>query len=415
MPGARFPLIAALAALPLLTGVAAAAPVSAAQVAARDGAVVAGAGAGHAAATGATAAAPARTANAGWEDTTAANTEAQKAEAANRVTPNAAADPATADNKATNPRARGAAAADENAADKGTAGTNASPAPAARPPVAEYLGTYVWRDSDEDFGGFSGIELSADGRSYTALSDRGTIRWGSIDRDRQGRIAGLTTAGRARLQDSEGGKLAPGYLGDAEGIAIDAQGRVFVSFEGLDRIARFDDPDGPAVRLPSAKAFSSLRRNQGLEALALTPGGDLLTVPEYWARADRGFPVFRLRDATGAGAQGGPSAWDNPFEIPRDGDWAPVGADVGPDGKLYLLERRFRGLRGFASRVRRFALDGDRLGPPQTLLESSLMQYDNLEGIAVWRDQQGVRLTMISDDNFFVLQRTELVEYRIRD
>ena len=36
-------------------------------------------------------------------------------------------------------------------------------------------------------------------------------------------------------------------------------------------------------------------------------------------------------------------------------------------------------------------------------------------GIAVWEDGQGIRITMISDDNFLFLQRTELVEYRIRD
>jgi len=277
-------------------------------------------------------------------------------------------------------------------------------APAPSEVTVEYLGAHVWTGSDEDFGGFSGIEISADGRSYTALSDRGTVRWGSIDRDSQGRIRSLSTAGRARLQDSTGTKLKPGYLGDAEGLAIDSEGRMFVSFEGLDRIARFDDPDGPAVRIPAGPDFGSLRRNAGLEALAVTPDGDLLTIPEDWSRDEPGFPVWRFRDGV----------WSTPFFIPRDNGWAPVGADVGPDGKLYVLERDFRGLRGFASRVRRYAFDEDSIGPPEPILETSLMQFDNLEGIAVWADGQGIRLTMISDDNFLFVQRTELVEYRIR-
>jgi len=270
--------------------------------------------------------------------------------------------------------------------------------------TVEYLGTHVWREADEDFGGFSGIELSADGRSYTALSDRGTVRWGSIFRDSQGRIRSLSTAGRARLQDSSGTKLVPGYLGDAEGLAIDAEGRMFVSFEGLDRIARFDDPDGPATRIPPAPEFRSLIRNAGLEALAATPEGDLLTMPERWDSPEPLTPVWRFRDG----------AWSTAFHLPRDEGWAPVGADVGPDGKLYVLERDFRGLRGFASRVRRYAMDDDGIGPPEPILESSLMQFDNLEGIAVWEDGQGIRLTMISDDNFLFVQRTELVEYRVR-
>ncbi|SDW44418.1 esterase-like activity of phytase family protein [Paracoccus sanguinis] len=289
------------------------------------------------------------------------------------------------------------------------AGIAAAAAPAAEAPIVEPLGAFVWRNGDEDFGGFSGLELSDDGSRYWALSDRGTLRWGSIDRDGQGRIVRLTTAGSARLQDSRGRKLKPGYLGDAEGLAIDAEGRIFVSFEGLDRIARFDDPDQPAVVVPRAPAFRALKRNAGLEALAVTPSGDLLTMPEDWREEDQGdgssFPVWRFRNG----------AWSTPYRLPRDPRWAPVGADVGPDGKLYVLERDFRGVLGFSSRVRRFALSEDRLGPPELLLESIPLQYDNLEGIAVWADGQGIRVTMISDDNFLFVQQTQLVEFRVRE
>lgn len=279
------------------------------------------------------------------------------------------------------------------------------PATALADVAIDPLGIFVWRESDPDFGGFSGLELSADGSRYWALSDRGTIRWGSVERSGQGSIRALTTAGTARLQDSKGRKLQPGYLGDAEGLAIDAQGRIFVSFEGLDRIARYDDPDRPASLVPPAGFFKALRRNSGLEALAVTPSGDLLTMPEAWSRDDPGFPVWRLRDG----------AWSNPFDLPRDEDWAPVGADVGPDGKLYVLERDFRGLLGFSSRVRRYAMSDDALGPPELLIQSVPLQYDNLEGIAVWQDAQGIRITLISDDNFLFVQRSELVEFRVRE
>ncbi|WP_246026597.1 esterase-like activity of phytase family protein [Paracoccus luteus] len=287
----------------------------------------------------------------------------------------------------------------------GPAPPSANAAAAASGAVVDYLGTYVWRGLDDDFGGFSGIELDADGRRYTALSDRGTVRWGSVDRDGQGRIRGLTTAGTARLQDSGGRKLRAGYLGDAEGLAIDAQGRLFVSFEGLDRIARFDTPDSPAVRIPPAREFARMRPNAGLEALAVTPGGDILTIPESWDDDDEGFPVLRRSG----------NEWSVPFRIPRLGSFVPVGADVGPDGRLYLLERAFKGVRGFASRVRRFDMTGATLSAGEVLIETGFLRHDNLEGIAVWQDAQGIRLTMISDDNFLFVQRTELVEYRVRD
>ena len=83
---------------------------------------------------------------------------------------------------------------------------------------------------------------------------------------------------------------------------------------------------------------------------------------------------------------------------------------------MYVLERHFAGIGGFASRVRRFTLSGDRIAREETLLETPLGAHDNLEGIAVWRGAGGrLRLTMISDDNFRFFQRTEFVEYAVED
>ena len=77
-----------------------------------------------------------------------------------------------------------------------------------------------------------------------------------------------------------------------------------------------------------------------------------------------------------------------------------------------MLERDFLGIRGFASRVVRFDLLA--LGPEEELLRTAPGIHDNLESIAVWRDTAGdLRLTMISDDNFSLLQQTQLVDYRL--
>jgi hypothetical protein len=44
--------------------------------------------------------------------------------------------------------------------------------------------------------------------------------------------------------------------------------------------------------------------------------------------------------------------------------------------------------------------------------ETPCGDLDNMEGISVWRDGDGrTRVTLISDDNFFPLQQTMLVEY----
>jgi hypothetical protein len=51
-----------------------------------------------------------------------------------------------------------------------------------------------------------------------------------------------------------------------------------------------------------------------------------------------------------------------------------------------------------------------------TLLETGFGATDNLEGISVWRDQAGrTRVTLVSDDNFFALQRTVVMEYLLNE
>ena len=64
--------------------------------------------------------------------------------------------------------------------------------------------------------------------------------------------------------------------------------------------------------------------------------------------------------------------------------------------------------------MRRFTLKDDRIVQDDTLLTTHTLRHDNLEGLSVWRDAEGdIRLTMISDDNFQPIQRTEFVEYRV--
>jgi hypothetical protein len=105
--------------------------------------------------------------------------------------------------------------------------------------------------------------------------------------------------------------------------------------------------------------------------------------------------------------------WDIPFSVPRRGRFLIAGADIGPDGRLYVLERDFWVLGGFSSRVRRFEIKGDTLENETEVMRSFAGKHDNLEGISVWRDATGLRMTLVSDDNFSRLQRTEIVEYRL--
>ena len=115
-------------------------------------------------------------------------------------------------------------------------------------------------------------------------------------------------------------------------------------------------------------------------------------------------PILRLEDG----------AWQRAGTLPAQDAFGVVGADFGPDNLLYILERAFSPL-GFRSRIRRLSLDGET-PQPETLLTTRLGDFDNLEGIDVWRDPAGsTRITLVSDDNFLRVQRSELVEFVLQE
>ncbi|SEP63642.1 hypothetical protein SAMN05428995_101357 [Loktanella sp. DSM 29012] len=267
-------------------------------------------------------------------------------------------------------------------------------------PTVTYLGRYVWTDSDPAFGGLSGLELNADGTRIWAQGDRGVLWTGVVTRDGD-QVTGITTDPPRVLRISTGEPVS-GATADPEGLALSADGTLFVSFEGLARVAAYPDLDGPAVRVPRPDMFRGLQNNSALEALAIGPDGALYTLPERSGGTHRPFPVYRYAGGV----------WTTVFDIARTDAFLPVGADIGPDGLLYLLERDFTGF-GFRSRVRRLPLDGSA---SELLLQTRTGTHDNLEGISVWRDDAGdIRLTMVSDDNFRWFQTTEILEYRVSD
>lgn len=271
----------------------------------------------------------------------------------------------------------------------------------ARPPEkAHLLSAYTWSETLEDFGGVSALELDADGRGFVAVTDRTQLLHGRLERD-GGTVTGVTLTGSHFLLQPDGAPMT-GWRRDSEGLALREDGQLFVSFEAGARVWAYPDPAGPAERLPHHPDFKDMAGNAALEALAIDARNHLYAVPETPLHRAGDLPLYHY-DGTG---------WRIAQRIAVLDGFAPVGADFGPDGQFYLLERKFGGI-GFRSRVRRFDLS--RFDPQgEVLFTSSLGQHDNLEGLSVWRDETGqTRLTMVSDDNFKFFQRTEIVEYAV--
>ncbi|MFQ5438100.1 MAG: esterase-like activity of phytase family protein [Paracoccaceae bacterium] len=263
-------------------------------------------------------------------------------------------------------------------------------------------GRLVWFDDRDHFGGFSAIEVDADGKSFLVVSDKGQTLAGVLERQGD-KITGVTGGPLVPLLTRRGNGVKKRNA-DSEGLAMVPGGGFFVSFEGNHRIWRYANRSSVATPVGAHPDFRKLQVNSGLETLAIDAAGSVYAIPERSGAWEKPFPVYRLKNGR----------WDAELSVPRRGKFLPVGADFGPDGKFYLLERDFVWYRGFANRIRRFDLTETGFQNEQTLLTTAFGDYDNLEGLSVWRDTDGtIRLTTISDDNFNLLQVTEIVEFRL--
>lgn len=259
------------------------------------------------------------------------------------------------------------------------------------------LSVFAWQGSARDFGGFSGLIVTPDGTGFMALTDRGLIVDGRFARAADGSIRGVSAGALRPLQ----GLTAPE---DSEDLAPAPDGGFLVAYESRARISRYAADGSPEGDLPRAPVFARLPRNKRLETVAMAPDGAIWTVPESPLRTG-GFAVYRFFRGD----------WRQHAVIPARGAFLPVSGDFGPDGRFYLLEREFTGITGFATRLRRFTPADSGLTDELTIIETSPGQWDNLEAVSVWRGTAGLVATMLSDDNFLPVQRTEFVEIALPD
>ncbi|GAA6209306.1 esterase-like activity of phytase family protein [Cognatishimia sp. WU-CL00825] len=267
--------------------------------------------------------------------------------------------------------------------------------------VAQFVSETKWQQNEDWFGGFSAIEVLNDGRKYIALTDHGRLVQGRMVRENQD-LQSVKIDSSTALNNSKG--IAPkNQRQDTEGLAVRRDGQLFISLEGIHQVRAYARASGNAMEYPRHADFAKLQDNGSLEALAIDDRNRLYTLPESSATDARGMPVYRLENGV----------WSQPFFLSRSRRYEPVGADFGPDGKFYLLERKFT-LFGFRSRIRSFVFDANGVASEQAVLETAAGEHDNLEGLSVWRDDTGaLRLTMVSDDNFMFFQSTEIVEYLV--
>jgi hypothetical protein len=260
-------------------------------------------------------------------------------------------------------------------------------------------GAWVLRGDHRNFGGFSGLVVA--GERLFAVSDQGWWFGASLRLD--GGALHLANARLAPMRDGEGGRYTKAG-GDAEGLTR-LGGRLAVSFERNHRLMFLRDTGRVGATI-QPRSFEQFRSNKGLEALASLPDGRMITLAE--GADDSGVPVF-LIDPAGEVTEA---------RLPRAGSHSVTGADIGPDGRLYLVLRDYSILFGPSIRLIRYRLGPDGLPLPASAETLAAFEaaggIDNMEGIALERGPDGkTRLWLISDNNFRSSQRTLLVRFEV--
>ncbi|MDI4657261.1 esterase-like activity of phytase family protein [Xanthobacter autotrophicus] len=273
----------------------------------------------------------------------------------------------------------------------------------------DFRGGLVLTSDFSGFGGISGFSLAEDGR-FLAITDAGLFLSGRLDTDGD-RPTGLSDVQAVALLDSQGRVQAARGRPDVEAVTI-APDAVYVAMETVNEVWRYPpDPLGQKGTQVPAPAIRDLRRNAGLESLVFVSSGPLrgalLAIGEEGATQAEDLPGFIL-----GGRQPGS------FTVVKSGPFDATDLALGPDGDLFLLERHYSPLTGVLLQIRRFALADVK---PGARLEGEVLgtfdmgyEIDNMEGLAVTRSAAGeTLLTMVSDDNFSMIQRTLLLRFAV--
>jgi hypothetical protein len=265
------------------------------------------------------------------------------------------------------------------------------------------------------FGGLSGLRLDAKGERFISFSDHGHWFTGRILY--QGRaMTGLADVETAPMLGADGRPIAARGWYDSESIAIDGS-LVYIGLERVNKVLRFDFSKGftraRGEVVPLPKAASKLPNNKGLEALVFVPKGHPLS-GTLIAISERGL------DAAGnliAFLVGGPTPGQ--FSVRRTEEFDVSDAVLLPGGDLLILERKFSWLSGIGIRIRRIPLGSVTPGAVidgPTIFGADLgNEVDNMEGIDAHVTEEGETvLTMVSDDNFSLIQRTLLLQFTLK-
>ncbi|MCC8972821.1 esterase-like activity of phytase family protein [Bradyrhizobium brasilense] len=283
----------------------------------------------------------------------------------------------------------------------------------------EYRSGLILTSSFSGFGGLSALRLDAKGERFIAVSDQGSWFTGRIVyRGRE--MVGLDDVEAAPLLGADGRPITAtrGWY-DSESLALDGS-FAYVGLERVNQVLRFDFAKGftrsrgEVIALPPAAR--KLPNNKGLEGLVFVPkamgqplAGTLIAFSERGLDASGNLIAFLVGGKT-----------PGQFSVRRTENFDISDAALLPSGGLLILERKFSWFGGVGIRIRRLALSeiapGAVVDGPAIFNADLGNEIDNMEGIDAHVTEEGETvLTMVSDDNFSLIQRNLLLQFTLVD
>jgi len=277
-----------------------------------------------------------------------------------------------------------------------------------------FRGGLVLTSDYKAFGGISALHLDRDGEHLVAVTDNGSWLTARI-LYKEGRTAALADAKMAPVLGLDGKPLAAQGWFDMESLA-ERDGVFYVGIERVEKIVRLDfGKNGFAARgqpVPVPADFKTFKFNKSLECLASPPkgaplAGKLIVVTEHSLDTSGNHRSFLL-DGDKV----------ERFSVKRSGHFDVSDCAILPPNDLLLLERSFSPLSGVAMQIRRIPLSSVKEGVvadgPVLINADMGFQIDNMEGLGVHRTPRGETvLTLVSDDNFSVIQRSLLLQFTL--
>ncbi|QWG15945.1 esterase-like activity of phytase family protein [Bradyrhizobium sediminis] len=280
----------------------------------------------------------------------------------------------------------------------------------------EYRSGLILTSRFRGFGGLSGFRLDPRGERFIAVSDKGSWFTGRIVY--QGReMTGLDDVEAAPLLGPDGRPITARGWFDTEALALDGS-QVYVGLERVNRILRYDFSKGftrsRGEEVPLPPAARKLPYNRGLEALVMVPrglalAGTLIAISERGLDSEGNIVAFLIGGKT-----------PGQFGIRRSQNFDVSDAVLLASGDLLVLERKFSWLAGVAIRIRRVPL---KSVAPGAVVDGPLIfdvdlghEVDNMEAIDAHVTPEGdTVLTLVSDDNFSMIQRNLMLQFTLMD